>query len=78
MYKKSYNKWFITGENKYWSINLAKNEKKKFKVEARIIDEKVLGYEDVPLGDHAHLSKDIIRVIDGTIVLSVVGMLSRT
>ena len=42
MYKKLYNKWFITGENKYWSIDLAKNEKKNFKVEARIIDKKFL------------------------------------
>ena len=43
-----------------------------------MIDNKVLVYEDVPLDDHAHLRKDIIRVVDGTIVVSVVGMISRT
>ena len=43
-----------------------------------MIDNKFLGFEDVPLDNHSHLSKDIIRVIDGTIVLSVVGMLSCT
>ena len=53
-------------------------EQKKFIVEARMIDNKVLGYEDVPLDNHAHLSKDIISVVDGTMVVSVVGMLSRT
>ena len=78
VYKKSYNKWFITGKNKYWSIDLAKNEKKKFKGKAGMIDNKVLGYEDVPLDDHAHLSKDIIHVVDGTMVVSVVVMLSCT
>ena len=44
VYKKSYNKWFITIKNKYWSIDLAEKENKKFKVGARIIDNKVLGY----------------------------------
>ena len=65
-------------KNKNWCIDLAKNEKKKLKIEARIIDNKVLGYEDIPLDDHAHLSKDIISVVDGTMVVYVVGMLSRT
>ena len=78
MYRKSYNNWFITGKKKYWSIDLAKNEKKKFKVEARMIDNKVLGYEYVPLDDNAHLRKYIIRVVDGTMVVSVVGMLICT
>ena len=78
VYEKLYNKWFITGENKYWSIDLTKNEKKNYKVEDRTIDNKVLGYGDVPLDDHAHLRKDIIRVVDENMVVSVVGMLSRT
>ena len=78
MYNKSYNKWFITGEKNYWYIDLEKNENKNFKVGARIIDNKVLGYEDVPLGDHVHLSKYIIRVFYGTMVVSIVGILSRT
>ena len=78
VYEKLYNKWFITGENKYWSIDMANNEKKKFKVEAIIVNNKVLGYEDVPLDNHAHLSKDIIHVFDGTMVVYIVGMLRRT
>ena len=77
MYNKSYNKWFITGEKNYWYIDLEKNENKNFKVGARIIDNKVLGYEDVPLGDHVHLSKYIIRLFDGTMVVSLVGIISR-
>ena len=43
-----------------------------------MIDNKVLGYEDFPIDDHAHLTKDIIHVVDGIVVVSVVGMLSRT
>ena len=73
-----YNKWFITVEKKNWSIDLAEKVKEKFKVEARMIDNKVLGYAYVPLGDHAYLSKYIISVVDGTMVVSVVGMLSST
>ena len=43
-----------------------------------MIDNKVLGYEDVPLDNHARLSKDIIRVVDGNMVVYVVGILSST
>ena len=43
VYEESYIKWFITSENKYWSIDLEKNEKKNFKVEARMIDNNFLG-----------------------------------
>ena len=57
---------------------MAKNENKQFKVETRMIDNKVLGYEDVPLDDHAHLIKDIIRVVDETMMVYIVGMLIRT
>ena len=78
VYEKSYNKWFITGENKCWLIDLTKNKTKEFKVEARIIDNKVLVYEDVPIDDHARLSKDIIRVVYSNMVIYVVGMLIRT
>ena len=78
VYKKLYNKWFTTGEKKYWSMDLAKNEKKKFKVEARMIDNKVLGYEDVLLDSHVHLSKYIIRVVYGTMIVSFVSMLIHT
>ena len=27
VYENSYNKWFITGENKYWSIDMVEKEK---------------------------------------------------
>ena len=43
-----------------------------------MIDNKVLGYEDFPIDDHTQLTKDIIHVVDGIVVVSVVGMLSRT
>ena len=76
VYKKSYNKWFINVKKKYWYIDLAKNEKKNFKVEDRMIDNKVLGNEDVPLDDHSHLRKDTICVVGGTMVVSAVGMLN--
>ena len=78
VYKKSYNKQFITGKNKYWYIDLAEKENKKFKVEAIMIDNKVLRYEDVPIDDHAHLGKYIIRIVNGSIVVYIVGMLSST
>ena len=34
------------------------------------------GNEGVPLDDHAHLSKDITRVVGGTMIDYVVGVLS--
>lgn len=43
-----------------------------------MIYNKLLEYEDFPLDDHAYLSKDIIRVIDDTMGVSVVGMLIST
>ena len=43
-----------------------------------MIDNKVLVYEDVPIDDHARLSKDIIRVVYSNMVIYVVGMLIRT
>ena len=43
-----------------------------------MIDNKILRYEDVPPDDHTYLSKDIIHVVDGTMVVSVVGMLRST
>ena len=41
-----------------------------------MIDNKVLGNEDVPLDDHSHLRKDTICVVGGTMVVSAVGMLN--
>ena len=35
----------------------------------------LLPLQDVPLDYHAHLSKDVIHVVDGNMVVSVVGML---
>ena len=43
-----------------------------------MIYKKVLGYEDVPLDYHAHMRKDIIRVVDGTTVVSVVDTMRST
>ena len=43
-----------------------------------MIDNKVLGYEDFPIDDYAQLTKNIINVVDGIVVVSVVGILSRT
>ena len=43
-----------------------------------MIDNKFLGFEDVPLDNHSHLSKDIIRVVDGTMMVSISGMIIRT
>ena len=57
---------------------MAEKEKKKFKDEAIIIGNKVMKYEDVPLDNHAYLSKYIIHVVDGTMVVCVVGMLVST
>jgi hypothetical protein len=57
-------------------IGESENKNKKFKLEARMANDKVLGDKDVPLDDHDHLSKDIIRLVDGTMVVSVVDVLS--
>ena len=57
---------------------MAEKEKKKFKIQARIIDNKVLGYEDVLLDDHANMIKYIIHAVDVTMVVSVFVMIRST
>eukprot|EP00978_Attheya_sp_CCMP212_P020668 scaffold59431_cov46-Attheya_sp.AAC.1 len=51
-------------------------EKKKYRVEARMLKEDVLGYEDVHLHENDHRQKDIIRIADGSMVVAVVGKLT--
>ena len=55
---------------------MEEKEKTKFKIEARMLSEDVLGYKDVALNASGHRNKDIVRVVDGSMVLAVVGKLA--
>eukprot|EP00978_Attheya_sp_CCMP212_P038765 scaffold195482_cov45-Attheya_sp.AAC.2 len=76
VFEKSYNKWFMTGEKKKWSPEMAEKEKKKYRVEARMLKEDVLGYEDIDIHENDHRRKDIICIADGSMVVAVVGKLT--
>ena len=76
MFEKSYNKWFMTGEKKRWSPEMAENEKNKYRFEARILKEDILGYEDIAVNEIDHRRKDIICISDGSMVVAVVRKLS--
>ena len=76
VFEKSYNKWFMTGEKKRWSPEMAEKEKKKYRFEARMLKEDILGYEDIAINEIDHRRKDIIRIADGSMVVAVVGKLS--
>ena len=55
---------------------MAEKEKNKYRFEARIIKEDILGYEDIAINEIDHHRKDIIRTADGSMVVAVVGNLS--
>jgi hypothetical protein len=55
---------------------MEEKEKKKYRVEARMLKEDVLGYEDIEIHDNNHRHKDIVRIADGSMVVSVVGKLT--
>ena len=78
VYDKSYNKWFMTGERKKWSPDLADKEKKKYRFEVRMLNDNILGLEDVELDSDAHRRKDIVRLVDGSMVVAVIGKLTKT
>ena len=46
-------------------------EKKKFKFQARMVDDDLLMYVDVPLDNKDHSHKDIARIVDGSMIISV-------
>eukprot|EP00978_Attheya_sp_CCMP212_P018892 scaffold52213_cov32-Attheya_sp.AAC.1 len=66
----------MTGDKKKWSPDMAEKEKKKYRVEARMLKEDALGYEDIELHDNDHHRKVIIRIADGGMVIAVVGKLT--
>lgn len=76
VYDKSYNKYYITGEGKKWSPVMTDPKKKKFKLGLRMVFEDALGtYVDVPLDSTTDgmKRKDIVHLIDGSMVLDVIG-----
>ena len=64
------------GEKKRWSPEMAEKGKKKYRFEARILKEDILGYEDIAINEIGHRRKDIIRIADGSMVVAVVRKLS--
>ena len=59
-----------------WSPEMAEKEKKKYRFEARMLKEYILGYEDISMNEIDHRRKDIICIADGSMVVAVVGNLS--
>ena len=77
LYDKSYNKWFMSSVRRRWDQSLSADEKKKYKVSVRMISMNAVGqYQDVPIDESCEFKiKDICRVVDGSMILSVGGNL---
>ena len=72
VYDKYLNKWFMTGEKKRWGQSMSKEEKKKYKVGLRMIEEDLVDdYDDVALDSTAFKDKDICKVINGNDIVGV-------
>jgi hypothetical protein len=74
VYEKSYNKWFMTGERKRWSPEMAVKDKNKYRFEVRMLKKDILGYEDIALNENnVHRLKDIVQIAN---VVAVIGKLT--
>ena len=72
LYEKPYNKWFMSGEKKAWGDKMKTEDKKKYKIAIRMIEEGVLtDFDDVDLTDSRYDIKDIFRIVDGTDIITV-------
>ena len=70
--KKSYNKWFVSGEKKAWGDKIKIEDNKKYKTAICMIEEGVLiDFDDVGLTDYRYDLKDICRIVDGTDIIAV-------
>lgn len=74
MYDKYYNKWFMTGENKSWGAAVTKNEKKRYKMAIRMVEDGALDKYDYvcPCGDE-YSRKEVFRIVDGNAIIDVKG-----
>ena len=74
MYDKYYNKWFMTGENKSWGAAVTKNEKKRYKMAIRMVEDGALDKYDYvcPCGDE-YSRKEVFRIVDGNTIIDVKG-----
>ena len=73
--KKSYNKWFMSGEKKDRGDEVKTEDKKKCKIIIHMIEEGILtDFDDVDLTDSRYDLKDICRIIDDTKIITVKGM----
>ena len=75
LYEKSYNKWFVSGENKARGDTMKTEDKKKFKIAIHMIEEGVFtDFDDFDLTDYRYDLKYICRIVDGTDIIAVKGM----
>ena len=77
VFDKSYNKWFLKGEKKKWTPEMAEKENKEYIFEARILKEDVIGYEEIAVHENYHRRKDIVCISNGNMVVAVVGKLTN-
>jgi len=79
LYDKSYNKWWMSGEEKHWTESMKDEEKKKYKLAVRMLQDGVLeDYDDVPLTSELYNRKEICKLIDGSQVTAVKGKLTTS
>ena len=70
--EKHHGKWWMTGERKEWSRSMMEDEKKKYKVRMRMVEEDVMGgYKDVSFTSTEYEIKDISRCVTGNEICGV-------
>ena len=68
----------MSGGKKAWGGNMKTEDKKKYKIAVRMIEEGVLtDFDDVDLTDSHYDLKEICRIFDGTDIITVKGMYNQ-
>ena len=71
VFKKTYNKWFMTSEKQKWSDDMKKEDLLKYRCAIRMIDDgSVDDYEDVDLFHPNFELQSVCRIITGADILS--------
>ena len=75
LYDKSYNKWWMTGENQKWSTTMKAEDKKKYKLAVRMVEKGVTegDYNDVEFGNDNFDLKEVRLVVDGSEITGILG-----
>ena len=77
LYDKTYNKWFMTGDKKVWGPLMKDEEKRKYKLAVRMVEDGLLDdYDDIEFDSVDFNLSVICKIVDGTDIKCVLGKYS--